>query len=88
MRDRSVAKLRTQMSALGVDMSGSEEAHFTKTKTRSRSMGAPAKRMRMDTSEIRSESKNRSVSRTPRNELGVKDVAVRFTCSFATKRNL
>lgn len=76
VRERSVSRLRSEMENLGVDMSETENAHFTKTKGRSRSLGPPAKRMRMDTSESRSQSKNRSVSRTPRNEQGVKDVAV------------
>lgn len=76
-RERSVTKLRSQMEDLGVDMSGTDNAHFTKTRGRSRSAGPPVKRMRMDTSEGASQSRNRSVSRTPRNEQGVKDVAVR-----------
>lgn len=76
VRDRSVSRLRSQMEDLGVDMSDTQDAHFTKTKARSRSLGPPAKRMRMDVSESRSQSKNRSVSKTPRNELGVKDVVV------------
>lgn len=76
VRDRSVSRLRSQMEELGVDMSGTENAHFTQTKSRSRSTGPPAKRMHMDTSENRSQSRNRSVSQTPRNEQGVKDVAV------------
>ncbi|KAI4467051.1 nucleolar gtp-binding protein 1 [Holotrichia oblita] len=77
VRERSVTKLRSQMENLGVDMSGTENAHFTKTRSRSRSLGPPVKRMRMDTSEGASQSRNRSVSRTPRNEQGVKDVAMR-----------
>lgn len=76
VRDRSVSRLRSQMEELGVDMSNTDNAHFTKTKARSRSLGPPAKRMRMDVSESRSQSKNRSVSRTPRDEQGVKDVVV------------
>jgi len=75
-RDRSVSKLKTQMQNLGVDMSETQTAHFTKTKGRSRSLQSPAKRMRMDVEQV-SENKNRSVSKTPRNELGVKDVAMR-----------
>lgn len=62
------------MQELGVDMSGTENANFTKTKGRSRSLGPPQKRMRMDVDVP--QNKNRSVSRTPRNEQGVKDVAV------------
>ena len=85
-RDRSVKKLRSQMQDLGVDMSGTENAHFTKTKrSRSKSTGdgvLPVKRRRMDLSVSTSSNRNRSVSRTPRNELGVKDVAVSFTQIF------
>ncbi|KAK9687460.1 NOGCT domain protein [Popillia japonica] len=80
-RERSVTKLRSQMEDLGVDMSGTDNAHFTKTRGRSRSAGPPVKRMRMDTSEGASQSRNRSVSRTPRNEQGVKDVAMRTKLS-------
>lgn len=80
-RDRSVKKLRSQMQDLGVDMSGTESAHFTKTKrSRSRSAGdgmLPVKRRRLDLS-VSSGNRNRSVSKTPRNELGVRDVAVSF----------
>lgn len=64
------------MSNLGVDMTSTEDAHFTKTKQRSRSVGPPMKRMRMDTTESTSFNRARSLSKPPRNELGVKDVAV------------
>lgn len=67
------------MEELGVDMSGTEKAHFTKTKRKSRSVGPPEKRMRMDVDVP--ENRNRSVSRTPRNEQGVKDIAV-SSCSL------
>lgn len=76
VRDRSVSRLRSEMENLGVNMDDSEGAHFTKTKARSRSAGPAAKRMRMDTSVSRSESRARSVSAPPRDEQGVKDVAV------------
>lgn len=62
------------MEGLGVDMRGTEQAHFTKTKGRSRSLGPPQKRMRMEVDVP--VNRNRSVSRTPRNEQGVKDIAV------------
>ncbi|XP_023311107.1 nucleolar GTP-binding protein 1 [Anoplophora glabripennis] len=79
VRGRSVSKLREDMSKLGVDMSGTEDAHFTKTKARSRSTGPPTKRMRMDTNEADSTSLNRSrsLSKPPRNEQGIKDVAMK-----------
>ncbi|KAB0804125.1 hypothetical protein PPYR_01095 [Photinus pyralis] len=75
-RNRSVTRLRTQMSELGVDMSDTAGAHFTRTKSRGRSAGPVAKRMKMDATDPRSASKNRSVSRTPRNELGVRDAVM------------
>lgn len=75
VRDRSVSRLRSEMENLGVDMQGTDDANFTKTKPRSRSMTPAAKRMRTDT-ESRSKSRGRSLSATPRDEQGVKDVAV------------
>ncbi|XP_052742794.1 nucleolar GTP-binding protein 1 [Bicyclus anynana] len=69
-RDRSTTKLRDQMEKLGVDMSDTKQANFTKTRSRSRSQSAPvAKRARVD-------SRARSVSRPARDEQGVKDVAM------------
>ncbi|XP_026316431.1 nucleolar GTP-binding protein 1 [Hyposmocoma kahamanoa] len=67
-RTRSTGKLRQEMEKLGVDMSGSQAANFTKTRSRSRSASAPAaKRMRAA-----------SRTRTPaRDAQGVKDVAMR-----------
>lgn len=78
VRDRSVSRLRSEMENLGVDMSNSENAHFTKTKARSRSMTPAAKRMRMDTSTTRSQSRARSLSAPPRDEQGVKDDKVKI----------
>ncbi|XP_028164943.1 nucleolar GTP-binding protein 1 [Ostrinia furnacalis] len=67
-RDRSTGKLREEMEKLGVDMSETKEANFTKTRSRSRSQSAvAAKRARME-----SESRTRSVSRPARDEQGVK----------------
>ncbi|CAG5005563.1 unnamed protein product [Parnassius apollo] len=70
-RERSTTRLRDEMEKLGVDMSDTQQAHFTQTRTRSRSrsLSAPAaKRARADAS--------RSVSRPPRDTQGVKDVAM------------
>lgn len=75
-RDRSVSRLRSEMETLGVDMSETNDAHFTKTKGKSRALGPVAKKIRTDMLEAASENKNRSVSRTPRNQLGVKDAAM------------
>ncbi|XP_063371046.1 nucleolar GTP-binding protein 1 isoform X1 [Cydia amplana] len=67
-RDRSTTKLRDEMEKLGVDMSETKQAHFTRTRSRSRSLSAPAvKRARVDVSRAR------SVSRPARDEQGVKD---------------
>lgn len=86
VRGRTTKNLRKEMENLGVNMSGTEEAHFTKTKGPSRALGpSSAKRLRLSEDGASAEggnalvakSRNRSVSRTPRNELGVKDVAMR-----------
>lgn len=69
-RGRSVTRLCNEMRDLGVDIDPSDDAHFTKTlkRTRSRSLSqaVASKKMR---------SSSRSV---PRDEQGVKDVAVRI----------
>ncbi|XP_041986754.1 nucleolar GTP-binding protein 1 [Aricia agestis] len=73
-RDRTADKLRDEMEKLGVDMSETKSAHFTRAdRSRSRSQSAaPAKRARLDASESRA----RSVSRPARDTQGVKDVAM------------
>ncbi|XP_033334180.2 nucleolar GTP-binding protein 1 [Megalopta genalis] len=74
-RDRSVTKLKEQMEDLGIDMEGTEEAHFMKTRGRSRSLSQPAKkRMRVDSV---SQSRARSNSRPARDDMGVKNVAMK-----------
>lgn len=76
-RDRSVAKLRGEMENLGVDMSETEKANFTKTTPRrTRSTSAPAaKRVRLSDGTMveRSLSRGRSVSRPARDTQGLKD---------------
>ncbi|KOC59347.1 putative nucleolar GTP-binding protein 1 [Habropoda laboriosa] len=75
VRDRSVSQLKEQMEELGVDMEDSENAHFTKTRGRARSLSQPArKRMRMDSV---SQSRARSSSRPARDDMGVKDDAMK-----------
>lgn len=75
VRDRSVAKLKGQMEDLGVDMEDTENAHFKRTRGRSRSHSEPArKRMRLESV---SQSRARSMSRPPRDEMGVKDVMMK-----------
>ncbi|XP_075988186.1 nucleolar GTP-binding protein 1 [Anticarsia gemmatalis] len=66
-RDRSTGKLREEMEKLGVDMSETKEAHFTRSQSRSRSRSAPAaKRQRI-------EERGRSVSKPARDTEGVGD---------------
>lgn len=73
-RRRSVSQLRSEMSSLGVDMSDVGDTHFVeqaaKQRARSQSRSA-AKRRRAADQESRSRS--RSMSRTPRDEAGVRD---------------
>ncbi|CAD0251386.1 unnamed protein product [Spodoptera exigua] len=64
-RDRSTGKLREEMEKLGVDMSDTKDAHFTRSRSRSQSAPA-AKRARAD-------SRGRSVSRPARDTTGVGD---------------
>lgn len=71
LRDRSVSKLKEQMGDLGIDMEGTENAHFTKARGRARSLSQPAsKRMRLQSE---SQSRARSTSKPARDEMGVKD---------------
>lgn len=85
-RERTVAGLRKQMEDLGVDMSETEKAHFTRTRSRSKSLRSrstsepPAKRAR-----VASTSRGRSVSKPPRDESGVKDVVVSFFFEIKNK---
>ena len=68
-RERSVSKLKREFEDLGVDMADTEGAHFTKTRGRSSSRPS-LKRAKMEV-----DGKVRSVSRTPRDQSGVKDAA-------------
>ncbi|XP_050296288.1 nucleolar GTP-binding protein 1 [Anthonomus grandis grandis] len=77
VRDRSVNKLRKSMENLGVDMSNSKAANFTKTKQRSRSVGPPSKKAKMDVDNGRPLSKSRALVKPPRNEQGIKDLAMK-----------
>lgn len=78
-RGRSTSKLRTQLGNLGVDMSDTTNAHFTRTLSRSKSGGPPLKKARTD-----SEGVVRSSSRPPRDQSGVRDkeVFVDFICNI------
>nr|CAG4645402.1 EOG090X02QX [Lynceus sp. MCZ IZ 141354] len=65
-RERSVSRLREEMENLGVDMSGTDEAHFTRSRSKSKS-GPAVKKARAD-----SEGRVRSSSRVvPRDQLGI-----------------
>lgn len=75
------------MANLGVDISGTKDAHFKKTKQRARSLGPPAKRMKMDVSSSTSLSQSRILTKPPRNEQGVKDVAVSDKLYFKLPKN-
>ncbi|KAL1501515.1 hypothetical protein ABEB36_006822 [Hypothenemus hampei] len=75
VRDRSVGKLRKSMENLGVDMSDTTDAHFTKTKQRTRSVGPVAKKARMDIQNTNTQS--RGLTKPPRNEQGIKDLAMK-----------
>lgn len=72
-RGRSVQKLRKEMEQLGVDVSNTKNAHFTKTKSRSQSTGPLSKKMKMDVDKT---ANSKRVVKLNRNDMGVKDVAV------------
>ncbi|XP_076268900.1 nucleolar GTP-binding protein 1 isoform X2 [Rhynchophorus ferrugineus] len=74
VRDRSVNKLRKNMEALGVDMSGTTQANFTRTKQRVRSVGPIAKKARMD---VKVNPASKALVKPPRNEQGIKDLAMK-----------
>ncbi|CAG9133644.1 unnamed protein product [Plutella xylostella] len=70
-RERSTTRLRDEMEKLGVDMSETKDAHFTRRRARSRSAsGVANKRAKMD------DGRARSVSRPARDEQGVKDTTM------------
>ncbi|XP_014211077.1 nucleolar GTP-binding protein 1 [Copidosoma floridanum] len=73
-RSRSVTRLRKEMENLGVDMEDTENAHFTQTKKRSRSVSMSVDRKKQ---RLESTSRTRSVSRPPRDEMGVKDLKMK-----------
>lgn len=81
VRDRSVKKLQETMQNLGVDMSGTEKANFTKTKqTIRRSLTSTSKKLKdhEDTAVVKST--GLPLKRAlPRDHQGVKDVMVRFS---------
>lgn len=77
-RGRSVTRLCDEMNQLGVDITPKDDAHFNKTlkRTRSRSMSAiapPTKKSRTSSMVV------------PRDQQGVKDLAVSVLIIFTTK---
>lgn len=72
-RERSVTGLKRHFEELGIDMEGNDNAHYMRARTRSRSASQPStKRQRVD-----SQGRGRSLSRPPRDEMGVKDKAMK-----------
>ncbi|KAF0764910.1 nucleolar GTP-binding protein 1, partial [Aphis craccivora] len=81
-RGRSATDFRNRMEDLGVDMEGTDEAHFTKTRGRARSLTRSqsrtnAKKPRLGSMQ-RSVSTSRSQSRLPRNQSGVRDSSMQL----------
>ncbi|KAL1132662.1 hypothetical protein AAG570_010614 [Ranatra chinensis] len=73
VRERSVSRLKSEMSKLGVELEDKPDAGYKRTRGRSRSLSKPsAKKMRVD-----SEGRARSMSRLPRDVSGVKDPVIR-----------
>lgn len=70
------------MANLGVDISGKQDAHFKKTKQRTRSLGPPAKRSKMDVDSGGSLRQTKMLTKPPRNEQGIKDLAVSIILDF------
>lgn len=70
------------MANLGVDISGKGDAHFKKTKQRTRSLGPPTKRLKMDVVPGGSLSQTRLLTKPPRNDQGIKDLAVSIMLDF------
>lgn len=69
-RERSTSRLRSEFEGLGVDMSGTEDAHFARSASRNR---PPIKKARAD-----SEGRVRSSSRvTPRDQSGIRSVEMK-----------
>uniref|UniRef100_A0A4D5R9X4 Nucleolar GTP-binding protein 1 n=1 Tax=Scolopendra viridis TaxID=118503 RepID=A0A4D5R9X4_SCOVI len=79
-RERSSSGLRKNMEDLGVDMSRTNSAHFTRSNSTTRIEGI-LKRKRED-----SEGRVRSSSRVPRDELGLKDVQDRKKVKKVAKK--
>merc|ERR1711997_408721 len=83
-RERSVGRLRQEFTELGVDMEGTDHAHFTKTmkrKSRSESRTPATKKAK-----IEGEDDGRSQSRTPRDQSGIRDPVQRKKLKVLAKK--
>uniref|UniRef100_T1J7X8 Nucleolar GTP-binding protein 1 n=1 Tax=Strigamia maritima TaxID=126957 RepID=T1J7X8_STRMM len=81
VRGRSASRLRDQMEDLGVDMTLTKNANFTRSVSRSRSKSRPLKRQRED-----SEGRVRSSSKVPRDQSGLRDVASQLKVKRMAKK--
>lgn len=78
-RERSVSRLRSAMSSVGVDVEEGSKAHYMNTRGRSRSISEPAqKRMRLQSETSKSRSRSRGLSRPPRDQSGIRDENMRM----------
>ncbi|KAK9890971.1 hypothetical protein WA026_013308 [Henosepilachna vigintioctopunctata] len=79
VKDRTVAKLKKSMKNLEVDISNTKNAHFMKTKQKTKLTSTPAKQMRMEVSTEKQEKMNKlkALVKPSRNDMGVKDVAMK-----------
>ena len=79
-RDLSASRLREEFENLGVDMTGTEDAHFARSQSKSR---APVKKARAD-----SEGRVRSSSRvTPRDQSGIRGTEMKSKAKKLMKTN-
>jgi len=73
-RERSVSGLKRKMSELGVDIDDKNpNAHFARSVSRARSQ-PPEKRVRREST---AQSRSRSMSKPPRDEMGIKDLTMK-----------
>ncbi|RWS04884.1 nucleolar GTP-binding protein 1-like protein [Dinothrombium tinctorium] len=79
-RERSVGRLKNEMSELGVDMSSDDEAHYTEF-VRDSIYHPPLKRKRED-----SEGRIRSSSKMPRDQSGIRDVKTQVKVKKMAKK--
>ena len=79
-RERSVSRLRSEFEELGVDMSGTENAHFARSTSKSR---PPIKKARSD-----SQGRVSSSSRvTPRDQSGIRGEALKTKAKKMSRKS-